>query len=337
MRKLDNVNVQYHNLLEEIRHHGFKKGDRTGTGTFSIYGHQLKIDMTQGFPLLTTKKLHTKSIIGELLWFLSGSTSAKELRDRYGVTIWDEWQKDQNGSLGPVYGKQWVSWESYKYVNSPDEENPHSNRSSFEKVSINQIQRMIDRLKSNPDCRRNIVSAWNVSDLEDMVLMPCHYGFQVYTRELSLEERVNIFNQKKESGEIVVPEFKSVGDTNAWTNKLLDTIIPTRAISLMWNQRSVDTFLGLPFNIASYGFLLHMIAQQVNMVPEQLIGCLGDTHLYSNHVEYAKEFLQRDPNRYPLPKLELNKANSIFDYKPEDFKIVEYDAYPNWKNVPIAV
>jgi thymidylate synthase len=175
------------------------------------------------------------------------------------------------GNLGKIYGYQWRNWND----------------------NIDQISDLIKQLKENPDSRRLLVSAWNASDLPHQVLPPCHYGFQVYTRELSIEERVAIFNEKKEKGEIIVPEFKSVGDSNAWTSRLLDNVIPERAISLMWNQRSVDTFLGLPFNIASYGLLLEIIAKAVNMVPDELIGNLGDVHLYSNHIEQAREQIGR--------------------------------------------
>ena len=306
---LNNVDKVYHDLLKDIRDNGVDKGDRTGTGTRSVYGRQIRFNMKEGFPLLTTKRLHIRSIIHELLWFLNGDTNIKYLNDN-GVTIWDEWA-DENGDLGPVYGKQWVNWEK------------HGFRLENYKT-INQIQNLIDRLNTAPDCRRMIVSAWNVADLPDMALMPCHYGFQVWTRELSLEERFDLLRERKSKMSALTE------------NDLEKYNIPTREISLMWNQRSVDTFLGLPFNIASYGLLLEMIAQQVNMVPGELIGNLGDTHLYSNHIEYVEKQLERDSVECS-PKLELNKAKDIFSYKFEDFEIVGYTAHPNWKGVPIAV
>ena len=205
---------------------------------------------------------------------------------------------------------------------------------------IDQIANLIRDLKANPDSRRLMVSAWNVGEIDSMVLPPCHYGFQVYTRELSLEERVDIFNQKKERNEILVPEFNSVGDMNAWTNNLLDTIIPTRAISLMWNQRSVDTPLGLPFNIASYALLLEIVGKIVNMVPDELIGTLGDTHIYLNQVDSVKEQLTKEP--YELPTLKMGKTDafykslsedlSLFGHlDPSDFTIENYQSHPTIK------
>lgn len=311
--QLNNVDFVYHNLLKDILQNGHQKGDRTGTGTTSIYGRQIRFNMKDGFPMLTTKKLHLRSIIHELLWFLQGDTNIKYLNDN-NVSIWDEWA-DENGDLGPVYGKQWVDWEhgvAYEDIHK----------------SINQIQQAIDRLNEAPDCRRMIVSAWNVGDLGDMKLMPCHYGFQVWTRELSNTERNKWFDENLGMG---------TNKPNCWQDFELDQQdIPKREISLMWNQRSVDTFLGLPFNIASYGLLLEMLAQQTNMVAGELIGNLGDTHLYSNHIEYVEKQLERESKGNP-PKLKLNKAKDIFSYKFEDFEITDYEAHSNWKGVPIAV
>jgi thymidylate synthase len=232
------------------------------------------------------------------------------------------------GELGPIYGKQWRKWGEWSTIEEPKR---------VLKPGIDQISELIKQLKDTPDSRRMVVNAWAVHDLPKMVLPPCHYGFQVYTRELSIEERVAIFNEKKEKGEIIVPEFKSVGDSNAWTSRLLDNVIPERAISLMWNQRSVDTFLGLPFNIASYGLLLEIIAKAVNMVPDELIGNLGDTHLYSNHIEQAKEQIGREP--FELPKLKhlrnddkyklLGEFPSLWnELKISDFELENYQSHP---------
>jgi len=312
----------YHNLLEDIMSNGVEKCDRTGTGTKSVYGRQIRFNMAEGFPMITTKKLHVKSIIHELIWFLKGDTNIKYLNDN-GVTIWNEWA-DENGDLGPVYGKQWVDWEKVNPVLKSD------GSYSFRTVHINQIQNAVDILKSHPDCRRILVTALNPGELPDMKLPPCHYGFQLWTREMTLEERqIHLCQVKGKS----YPWFTQDLDHNALT----ELGCPERKISLMWNQRSVDTFLGLPFNIASYGLLLEMFAQQSNMVADELIGNLGDTHLYNNHYDYVEKQLTRDVNKHKAPKLKLNKAADIFSYKFEDFEIVDYTCEPNWKNVPIAI
>jgi thymidylate synthase len=312
MNKLDK---QYTDLLQDILDNGVRKEDRTGTGTISVFGRQIRHDMKDGFPLLTTKKMPWKVIVTELLWFLRGDTNIKYLVDN-GCNIWNgdayknyekEWAKEnppfagQNnepwltqeefinkiktdddfakdfGELGPIYGKQWRAWKQEDVFGWGYKEG---------EVLIDQIQNLINDLKTNPDSRRLMVNAWNVGELDQMVLPPCHYGFQVYTRELSLEERLNLSS-------IVIGEEKirTHEDNLARVDKLN---IPTRAISLMWNQRSVDTFLGLPFNIASYGLLLEILAKEVNMVPDQLIGNLGDVHLYSNHIDAAKEQIGRE-------------------------------------------
>ena len=317
MGKIDET---YNNLLEKILKNGEEKNDRTDTGTLSLFGEQIKHKMEEGFPLLTTKKIHTKSIIHELLWFLKGDTNIEYLQHN-GVTIWNEWS-DENGDLGPIYGKQWVDWGGWfskDHMGSGGVLGVHFK-------GINQIQHCIDELINNPDSRRIMVNAWNVVDLKEMKLPPCHYGFQLYTRELTLEERSTYYETN----------FKGfLGDHKTHT-KLDSLRMPTREISLMWNQRSVDTFLGLPFNIACYGFLLHMFAQQVNMVPGELIGNLGDVHLYNTHITYAEEQVMRDVNKNPS-HLKLKKAPTIFDYTYDDFEILNYDSYPNWKNVPISV
>lgn len=251
---------QYHDYLKFILEHGIKKEDRTGTGIISIFGYQMRFNLKDGFPLVTTKKLHFKSIAYELLWFLSGDTNIKFLNDN-GVKIWDEWA-DENGELGSVYGKQWRAWET----------------SSGE--TIDQITDLINQIKSNPDSRRLIVSAWNVGQLKNMALPPCHYTFQFYVSEGKL--------------------------------------------SCMLTQRSADSFLGVPYNIASYSLLTHMIAQQCNLEVGEFIWSGGDCHIYNNHIEQVKEQLSR--GSYDLPKLKFNrKPESIFDYKYEDFeKVLRY-------------
>jgi thymidylate synthase len=304
---MNNIDKQYQDLLQDILDNGVEKKDRTGTGTISVFGRQIRHKMSEGFPLLTTKKMPWKSIVTELLWFLQGDTNIKWLVDN-GCNIWngdayknylllmignepekilsmddfiDKIKNDDKfakkwGDLGPIYGKQWRKWA------------PESGE--INKGGVDQIANLINDLKSNPDSRRLMVNAWNVGELDQMVLPPCHYGFQVYTRELSLERRYNIwFNNNYETG---MERFFDPNNLPDFDNDYY-TPTPTRAISLMWNQRSVDTFLGLPFNIASYGLLLEIIAKEVNMVPDELIGNLGDVHLYLNHIEQAKEQLGR--------------------------------------------
>jgi thymidylate synthase len=309
MNKLDK---QYQDLLQDILDNGVTKKDRTGTGTLSIFGRQIRHKMSDGFPLLTTKKMPFKTIVTELIWFLRGDTNIKYLVDN-GCHIWDgdayrayeilmignEPSKILNkeefinkiktddefaekwGELGPIYGKQWRKWTKKKMYLSTDGsyENIYD---EMDQTVIDQISILINDLKTNPDSRRLMVSAWNVGEIDSMVLPPCHFSFQCYTRELSLEERATIWNNT----------HNPVG--NIYTHNQYDeNNIPKRAISLMWNQRSVDTFLGLPFNIASYGLLLEIIAKEVNMIPDELVGNLGDTHLYLNHIEQAKEQIGR--------------------------------------------
>ena len=301
-----NLDKQYTDLLQDILNNGVQKKDRTGTGTISVFSRQIRHNMKDGFPLLTTKKMPFKTIVTELLWFLRGDTNIKYLVDN-GCNIWNgdayknylrvhsecidglESQEEfinkiktdhefakKWGELGPVYGKQWRDWGSKKEYGQGE---------SIMYGGQDQIQNLINDLKTNPDSRRLMVNAWNVGELDQMVLPPCHYGFQVYTRELSEKERINILHTKHgNKGHHIEAGF----------NMLDEYDIPTRAISLMWNQRSVDTFLGLPFNIASYGLLLEIIAKAVNMVPDELIGNLGDVHLYSNHIDAAKEQIGRE-------------------------------------------
>lgn len=261
----------YLDLLQHVLEHGTRKEDRTGTGTLSVFGWQMRFDLAQGFPLLTTKKLHTRSIIHELLWFLRGDTNIGYLRDN-GVTIWDEWADDE-GNLGPVYGAQWRSWPT------PDG------------GSIDQISRVVDDIRRSPDSRRLIVSAWNVGALPDMALPPCHALFQFYVADGRL--------------------------------------------SCQLYQRSADIFLGVPFNVASYALLTHMVAQQTGLQPGEFIWTGGDCHLYLNHLEQARLQLARAPR--PLPTLRLTRhPDSIFDYRYEDFVIDDYDPHPGIK-APIAV
>ena len=257
---------QYHDYLKYILENGIKKEDRTGTGTISVFGYQMRFDLNKGFPLVTTKKLHFKSIAYELLWFLNGDTNIKFLNDN-GVKIWDEWA-DENGELGAVYGKQWRAWET----------------SSGE--TIDQITDLINQIKSNPDSRRLIVSAWNVGQLKNMALPPCHYTFQFYVSEGKL--------------------------------------------SCMLTQRSADSFLGVPYNIASYSLLTHMIAQQCNLEVGEFIWSGGDCHIYINHIEQINLQLSREV--YDLPKLNFKRnPSSIFDYKYEDFEIIGYKSHPHIK------
>jgi thymidylate synthase len=257
---------QYHDLIQRILDEGVKKEDRTGTGTISVFGHQMRFDLNQGFPAITTKKLHLRSIIHELLWFLSGDTNIKYLKEN-GVRIWDEWA-DEEGNLGPVYGSQWRSWPT----------------PSGEK--IDQIKKVIDQLKNNPDSRRIIVSAWNVAEIENMALPPCHAFFQFYVAEGKL--------------------------------------------SCQLYQRSADTFLGVPFNIASYALLTMMMAQVCDLKLGDFVHTFGDAHLYSNHLEQAKLQLSRDFR--PLPTMKINPdVKDIFDFKYEDFKLENYDPHPHIK------
>jgi thymidylate synthase len=346
------LDEQYQSLLQDIIDFGVDKQDRTGTGTKSIFGYMIHHNMRNGFPLLTTKKVPFKTMATELMWFLKGDTNIKYLIDN-GCNIWNgdayKRYKDSRvgvseplsmdefieqiktdgafaevwGDLGPIYGAQWRAWESNDLAGG----------------TIDQIKHLIHQLKNNPDSRRLMVNAWNVDALEYMVLPPCHYGFQVYTRELSREERIENYNSKFEN-KIEVPFIKlNLGDAieNTIDMSLSQVNIPTRAISLSWNQRSVDVFLGLPFNIASYGLLLEMIAREVNMVPEHLIGNLGDTHLYLNHLEQAEQQLERIPRGLPTMKMSSGHnfraamAGKADEIDLDDFMLVGYNPHPTIK------
>jgi len=338
LNKTDKV---YHDLLKDILKNGHDKGDRTGTGTKSVFGRQIRFDMKDGFPLLTTKKLHTKSIIHELIWFLSGDTNIEYLQENR-VSIWDEWA-DPMGDLGPVYGKQWVDWSGKTQMGLSAKKNAEGYYEYVKSktTGINQIKNLINSLVCSPDSRRIMVSAWNVGEIGQMALPPCHYGFQVWTRELSEIERFEISLKSGDTpkgwGTISWVRDKEWNPNNETVIEVMNRLnIPRREISLMWNQRSVDTGLGLPFNIASYGLLLEMIAQQTNMIAGELIGNLGDVHIYDNHIEQIQEQLTRESKTDVLPKLKLNKVDTIFDYKFEDFEIVDYDAHSTIK-MPIAV
>lgn len=263
----------YLDLLDRILREGVEKGDRTGTGTLSVFGHQMRFNLEEGFPLLTTKKLHLKSIIHELLWFLQGSTNVKYLQE-HGVRIWNEWA-DENGELGPVYGHQWRSW--------PD----------YDGNSIDQIKIILDQLKNNPNSRRMLVSAWNVAEVNKMALPPCHTMFQFY----------------------VAPP-KDADDKPR--------------LSLQLYQRSADTFLGVPFNIASYALLCMMVAQVCDMKPGDFVHTTGDTHLYLNHLEQARLQLTREPR--PLPVMRINPdVKDLFAFQYEDFQLENYDPWPHIK------
>ena len=312
---------QYLELMREILNKGHEKSDRTGVGTKSLFGAQMRFDLREGFPLVTTKKVHLKSIIYELLWFLKGETNTKWLKDN-GVTIWDEWA-DENGNLGPIYGKQWRKWEApVRVINT-------IGTNHIEINEIDQVKRIIDGLKNNPDSRRHLVTAWNPGELTFMRLAPCHCLFQMWTCEMTLYERLNVWNKRNNR---TVTEIK---DIEILKGAMKTANIPERYLSCHFYMRSNDVFLGTPFNIASYALLVSMIAQCSNMEPYELIYSVGDAHIYLNHLDQVKEQLTREPKR--LPKMELNSSiNRIDDFKFEDFTLLDYESHPAIK-APIAI
>mgnify|MGYP003636043873 CR=1 FL=1 len=301
---------QYHDMLQRIMDHGTDKGDRTGTGTRSVFGHQMRFNLQDGFPLLTTKQTSFKMIMHELLWFIQGNKSVDYLHQN-GVHIWDEWMKD-DGTFGPIYGHQWRSWPKFERM----ENGENGEGYLIEDGSIDQLENVINRIKDSPDDRRLIVSAWNVADVEagNMALPPCHVMFQFYTRPLTQAERARY-------------------DDATWLGKKL----PERAISCQLYQRSADSFLGVPYNIASYSLLLEMIAHLTNMVADDFIWTGGDTHIYHNHFDQVEELLGRDPNEIALPELVITaRRNRIDQFKGGDFYLEGYESMPPIK-APIAV
>jgi len=367
MVNMNRLDKRYQDLLQDILDNGVVKTDRTGTGTISVFGRQIKHKMSQGFPLLTTKKVSFKTMVTELLWFLKGNTNikyllendchiwtgdaykryreTKEIKKQYDncgdvadvkefeelVLQDDEFAKDF-GDLGSIYGKQWREWESVDTSQFWQED--------WSPKNIDQISNLINELKTNPDSRRLMVNAWNVGELDQMVLPPCHYGFQVYTRKLTGEERWDLLKKTvgDEKFKLMVYDLAPFG--GGLSEELQSCRIPERAISLMWNQRSVDTFLGLPFNIASYGLLLEILGREVNMIPEDLIGNLGDVHLYSNHIEQAKEQIGRNPfknlptlNFSPLVLAQFEHHRDTFDefinnLQPHQILLEGYESHP---------
>lgn len=357
MISMNTLDFKYQELLQDVLDNGVVKTDRTGTGTISVFGRQIKHKMSQGFPLITTKKMAWKTMVTELLWFLRGDTNIKYLVNN-DCHIWDgdayknyqkvmtEWFGNESqltkekfvekiktndgfaekwGELGPIYGRMWRKFDEDSYG------------------GIDQIQNLISDLKTNPDSRRLMVTAWHPGYNQHSVLPPCHYGFQVYTRELTGEERWDLLKNKvgDDKFKLMVDDIVPFG--GGLSEELQSHNIPKRAISLMWNQRSVDTFLGLPFNIASYGLLLEIIANEVNMVSDELIGNLGDVHLYSNHIEQAKEQISREPFK-KLPTLKFSPIPSAhFEHhldtfgdfvkglQPHQFMVEGYECHPSIK------
>ena len=378
---MNNLDKQYQELLQDILDNGVTKNDRTGTGTLSVFGRQIRHKMSEGFPLLTTKKMYFKGIVTELLWFLRGDTNIKYLVDN-DCHIWDgdayknferqcipgtgkKMSKEEFisfiktddefankwGDLGPVYGKQWRKWggkkiasinlekvKPYRWgiimdmVKNGDDVSEYGVTTETKDNSIDQIANSIHLLKTDPDSRRNRVNSWNVGELDQMILPPCHTDFQFFTRELSLEERNDIYKKQWEPGvsELSHDRFDSLN-------------VPTRAISLMFNMRSNDVPLGLPFNLASYGLLLEIIAKEVNMVPDELIASLGDAHIYINQIDGVKEQLTREP--YELPKLVIDQfdetnhyigdMDDISEYNISQFKLENYKSHPAIK-IPLS-
>jgi thymidylate synthase len=353
---MNNIDKKYTELLQDILDNGIEKKDRTGTGTISVFGRQIRHKMSEGFPLLTTKKMAFKTMVTELLWFLKGDTNIKFLVDN-NCHIWDgdaykkyensyaAWKYDSTwsnngepwdmenfirliktderfcsmfGELGPIYGKQWRKWKG-KLVDKSEEFNAHT---AWVPEQIDQITNLINDLKTNPDSRRLMVNTWNVGELDQMVLPPCHYGFQVYTRELSGNERFSIHKKyiTKDNLDLL---FEYATDEN------LDKLgVPTRAISLMYNARSQDVPLGTPFNIASYALLLEIIAKMVNMVPDELITNMGDCHIYLNQIDGVKEQISREPFELPQVRISSGLLDDIAHHEINDFDLLNYQSHP---------
>jgi thymidylate synthase len=355
---MNTIDEQYVALLKDILENGVEKNTRNGK-VLSVFGRSIRYKFKDGkFPLLTTKKMHWKSIVTELLWFLRGDTNIKYLVDNdchiwdgdcfsnYSKNVWrysnlelltkeefidkiktnDEFAKVW-GDLGPVYGKQWRSWTKKKMYLSTDGsyENIYD---EADQTVIDQILMLIFELKTNPDSRRMMISAWNVGELDQMVLPPCHYGFQVYTRELSLEEKCDWLNKNYPMYELGEWTVEKISDSDYLKEVEFEYNVPTRAISLMWNQRSIDTPLGLPYNIASYALLLSIIAKQVNMIPEEVIGNLGDCHIYTNQIEGVKEQLTREPYELPTVKISDRAVTDISEYTLNDIVLENYQSHP---------
>lgn len=374
---MNNLDVQYQELLSDILKNGTRKSDRTGTGTLSVFGRHIRHKMSEGFPLITTKKVYWKGVVEELLWFLRGETNIKPLVQK-DVNIWvgDCYQRylkeckkiekteesllqdlhsegrpyterefiekiksdghfaDKWGELGPVYGKQWRAWDHFSRVACKIEGiDPHVQPLD----PIDQIENLINDLRTNPDSRRLMVSAWNVAEIPDVVLPPCHFAFQCYTHELSLEDRIN-WAVKNECNFDVLEEFgiNSSESLEVQTQRMhsqltIDWNVPTRGLSLQWTQRSVDTALGLPFNIASYGLLLSLLAKHVHMVPYELIGILADTHIYLDQIDGVNEQLTREPFELPIIKIVDKPVKDIADYAFENIDLIGYKSHSSIK------
>ncbi len=378
------LDIQYQDLLKDILANGNRKSDRTGTGTFSVFGRQIRHRMSDGFPLITTKKVYWKGVVEELLWFLRGQTNIRPLVLK-NVNIWvgdayksylkkdkvaynklmeeslndksipplpkyepisiekfteliktDEKFADEYGELGPVYGKQWRNWEKYGYrgvqngaldMGLVTEKEAHANG------HVDQIAEVIHLLRTSPDSRRIMVNAWNVADVPNVVLPPCHYGFQCYTHDLSLEDRVEWANNNEckfdALNEFGINSNETVEAATARMHNTLsvDWNVPTKGLSLQWTQRSVDTALGLPFNIASYGLLLTLLAKHVNMVPYELIGILADTHIYLDQVDGVNEQLTREPMDLPRVTVSDRVLSDIADYTFDDIQLIGYNSH----------
>ena len=327
---------QYLELLDRIMTDGVNKLDRTGTGTRSVFGHQMRFNLQDGFPLLTTKKLGLRLIIEELIWMLSGSTDVRELQAK-NVHIWDEWA-DENGSIGPGYGHQWRSWPADIVDISSGQPVEFDSAGEFwqepgdlqvagiKQRTIDQITNVVARINSKPDDRRLIVSAWNVADIDKMSLPPCHCFFQFYTRELTVKQRLAL--REKTETKTVAFTGKEIGENQEYQDYLTQIGVPRRALDCQLYQRSADILIGVPFNIASYALLTMMVAQVVGMAPGEFVHTFGDAHIYTNHFDQVRLQLTRGPRK--LPTMALNKdVKSIFDFKLEDFTLSNYDPHPH--------